>query len=453
MKNTWKKIVFALLTMISIESSAFAESASQPSQADRIKELESMVNHLIHEVQTLKKNQEQTSAVAVSSTAAPETLSSDEISSLKKIASGYESNPQIFERGPSWYDKLSLGGYGEMHFNFSEGDGKDKSDLHRLVLTTDYQFEDWLHFVGEFEIEHGYVDDDNGELVVEQAYAEAAISDKLNLRIGRVLAPLGYINANHEPTLFNGVERPTFYRVMVPSTWSVDGIGATGSLNEYISWEAYIAGSLDGSKFDYSGIRGGRIKQEPSMHSPAFTGRVDIYPLAGKEMTNDQQLRLGFSTFVGGLDNTNGGGSNDISSDIALGVFDYHHTIGRLDLIGALAYTHISDAEEMASKNVAEEMLGWYQEVACRIMPAAWKKGRLENSELTAFVRYDWFDTQYSMPANLKADERGRYDEFTFGLTFHVTPQFVLKTDYQIREDKAGSDLGDLINLGVGFSF
>ena len=51
------------------------------------------------------------------------------------------------------------------------------------------------------------------------------------LYLGRSLAPLGIVGPRHEPPLFFGVERPNVEKYILPSTWSVDGVG--------LNWRSY----------------------------------------------------------------------------------------------------------------------------------------------------------------------------------------------------------------------
>ena len=47
-------------------------------------------------------------------------------------------------------------------------------------------------------------------MLIEQAAVDFLLSEPFNIRVGRVLTPLGIINKWHEPPSFNGVERPSF---------------------------------------------------------------------------------------------------------------------------------------------------------------------------------------------------------------------------------------------------
>ncbi|MBE0534429.1 MAG: hypothetical protein IH624_02085 [Phycisphaerae bacterium] len=350
------------------------------------------------------------------------------------------------------FDKFRFGGYGELHANFTEGKGPDQIDLHRLVVYLGYEFTDWIQFHSEWEIEHGFVTDGaGGEFVIEQAYFDFLFSDLFNVRVGRVLTPLAITNKWHEPTLFNSVERPSFDRFIIPTTWSSDGIGIFGNLSDALSYEAYVVGGLNGSRFNaINGIRGGRIKESPSLHDPAVTGRIDYYPLAAGDST--QSLRLGLSGYFGGLDNGNNGKNPGINGDIGIYSADFQYSHGRFDLLGALAHTHVDGARKIGN-GTAEEMFGWYLEGAYHWLPDSWKTGKLARSDAVVFLRYDDFDTQYRMPSGVARNPAGDRNEWTVGLAYWPTPGVVIKADYQIPDDATGDDLPHRINFGIGFTF
>jgi len=348
--------------------------------------------------------------------------------------------------------KLKLGGYGDIHANFKEGSESDKVDFHRLVMYLGYDFDDWIKFHSETELEHAFVSDGDGEISIEQAHLNFLLSDNFNIRAGRILTPIGIINKTHEPPTFNGVERPNFAKYIIPTTWSSDGIGLFGSLNPSLNYEAYVVAGLDGDSFSSSGIRGGRIKSEQSLNEVAFTGRLDYRPYEEVLSNSDQSLRLGLSGYFGGLDNTDGGGGSGKDGEIAMTSADFQYSISKFDFRGVIANTNIDGARDFGG-GVAEEMFGWYLEGAYHFWPDEWKTGKLEKSDATVFVRYEEYDTQNEMPSGIAKDRTKDVDEVTVGVNFYLTPNFVIKADYQISDDASGSDRDDLFNLGLGWMF
>ena len=416
----WGLLMSGIVLSQSTEATAVAGDNSLKATQREVKELKETVGELTTEVQRLKEKESEESPLL-----------------------GLDST----------LDKLKFGGYGEFHANFTEGTEKDKADFHRLVLYMGYDFADWITFHSETELEHAFVSDDDGEISIEQAYIDFLIDDDFNIRAGRILTPIGIINKKHEPPTFNGVERPTFATNIIPTTWASDGVGIFGSLNPSLTYEAYVVGGLDGSNFNStSGIRGGRIKERPSLNEPSVTGRLDYYPFSATQSDPDQSLRLGASGYFGGLDNGDEGANPGIDGEIGITSADFEYSIQKLDFRGVIAHINIDGARQIGN-NVAEEIFGWYLEGAYHYWPEEWKVGKLAKSDATVFLRYEDNDTQHEMPSGVSENGAGDRTEWTFGTNIYLTPNLVVKADYQIRDDDSGSDLDDLLNLGIGWAF
>lgn len=351
---------------------------------------------------------------------------------------------------PSWMDRFTLGGYGEIHANFVNGEPGDQIDLHRFVLYLGYRFEDWIQLHSEVEIEHGLVSSEaeEGEVSMEQLYVDFRSSDSLNFRVGRFLTPVGIINDRHEPTTFNGVERPDFETFVIPTTWSSDGAGIFGNLGERMKYQLYVCAGLDGSGFDaVEGIREGRQEQLAGLHQPAITGRVDWFPEA-----SSSDLRLGLSFYGGGVDNGPEEVNPGVDADMELYAADFQYSLGQWDFRGVYAYEKINGAADIGN-NVASAIDGFYVEAARHVFPDAWKSGKWEKADLVAFARYDDVDTQASMPSGVAADPEGDRNIVTFGLSFFPTTNLVVKADYQIRDDDTPNGLPERLNFGIGWAF
>lgn len=436
----WALVAGVSLAVFGAHRRADAGEPAVDPREQRIEQLERAVRELAEQIQALKRER-----------ADEKTERQEQVELMEELAGKLEEMDGSPLLDPaSWVNKFEFGGYGEMHANFTEGDSGDQFDLHRLVLYIGYDFNEWIKFRSETEVEHAFVKDKDGELSMEQAYVDFLLSDSLNFRVGRILTPLGIVNKTHEPPRFNGVERPLFATNIIPTTWSSDGVGIFGSVTPSLRYEAYVVGGLDGSMFTpTTGIRNGRIKERPSLNDPAVTGRVDYYPLAGLA---GGSLRVGLSSYYGGLDNGDQGADPGVHGNILINSADFECSVSRFDFRGVVAHQDISNARQMGA-GTASEIMGWYLEGAYHFWPEKWKTGKLERSDAVVFVRYDEADTQYKMPSGVAADPTGDRQEWTFGVSFYPTPNFVIKGDYQVRKDDAHSDPRNGFNFGAGWEF
>ena len=349
--------------------------------------------------------------------------------------------------------RLAFGGYGEIHANVVEGPGNDQIDLHRIVLSTRYDFTSWLTFQSEFEVEHAFVaPDGTGEVDIEQAYIEYTVCDWLHVRAGRMLVPLGIVNRRHEPTNFNGVERPEFDNYIIPSTWFADGVGIRGWLGPAVTYEAYVMSSLNGSKFNADGIRDSKLEQSSSLNQPAFSGRIDWFPFALAVSPDEETLRFGASSFLGGLNNGTAGVDPGINGNINIVSADFEYRYSRFDFRGEFAFEDIKGAEQIGN-GTASEIVGGYWEAALHVLPDGWRCGRLQKADALIFVRYDDYNTQYRMPIGVAADPAFQRYEWTVGVGFLPVPNFVVKADYQLPHDETSNHLPARFNAGLGWQF
>ena len=348
-------------------------------------------------------------------------------------------------------ERLTIGGYGEYHGNFIKDGGK-YADPHRFVLYLGYDFGSGITMHSETELEHGFVNDGDGEISLEQLYAEIELNDNHSVLIGRLLNPLGIINQRHEPNTFNGVERPNVEKYIIPSTWSQDGVGLSGRLNDELTYQLQLTSSLDGSAFDATnGIRDGRVKENPSLSDPALSGRLDWAP------QDVDGLRLGVSFYSGGA--TGGNKDADVGVDASVDILalDAEYSIGNLDLRGVLADSQVTGAEALNAlfgNDVGSRQTGAYLEAAYHLLDRSDRDpdARFPESDLVAFVRVEEYDTQDELPTGAAADPTAHRKDITVGLGWWLTPKFVIKAELQDL-DFADSNIAraDQVNLGIGW--
>ena len=172
---------------------------------------------------------------------------------------------------------LIIGGYGEVHGNFylnddNQRESNAKLDVHRLVSFIGYKFNDKVTFVSEVEYEHVI------ELYVEQAFLDYKISENISFQSGLMLIPMGIQNLYHEPNTFNGVERTSVDKYIVPTTWREIGAGVSGRLNDYsINYQLMMVNGFNGFEDGrglFSGKNGLRSARQKGAESYVKIGRA-----------------------------------------------------------------------------------------------------------------------------------------------------------------------------------
>lgn len=339
---------------------------------------------------------------------------------------------------------VTVGGYGEILYNQPEGDNGEL-DVQRLVLLFGYKFNDRTQFVTEIELEHV------NEVFVEQAFLQYSVSDNVNLRAGLMLVPMGIVNEYHEPTTFNGVERPSTDGAIVPSTWREIGVGISGRLdNASLRYQAYLMNgfaSVNGTKVlgGSNGLRNGRQKGiKSTINKPTFSAKLDHYGIQG--------LRLGLAGYVGRTQAEDAIDAVD-GADVGIAMIglDARYAYKRFTARGQFINASIADTEDyniLNNANLGSKLQGWYLEGAYNLLPQTKKQ------QLFAFARYEDYDTHASVEGDLLRNLAYDRNEWTFGLSYKLAPGAVVKADYQIKDNTAvGNNALNQLNFGIGVWF
>ncbi len=345
--------------------------------------------------------------------------------------------------------KLTFGGYGEITYNQPESQNGEL-DVQRLVMMFGYKFNDKVQFFTEIEYEHVE------EVFVEQAFVNYSIGDNLSLRGGLMLVPMGIINEYHEPTTFNGVERPVVDNKIVPTTWREIGIGVNGRFPEVnLSYQAYIfngfkstdsnSDEINGRLKGSSGLRGGRQKGiQSTVSTPTFSAKLDYYGILG--------LRLGLSGYFGKTQ-----ADDDIEDidgaiiGIAMVGLDARFNFKKFEARGEFICASLSDTDDyndLTEKDLGSALMGYYIEGGYNILPLTAKQ------RLVAFARYENYDTHAETEENTPRNDAFNRSDFTLGLSYHIVDGVVIKGDYQFKENAlSGSEVYNQLNFGIGVWF
>lgn len=325
--------------------------------------------------------------------------------------------------------KTHIGGYGELHYNYLEGDNttdKKEIDFHRFVLFFSHDYSDRIRFVSELELEHSLAGEGkNGEVELEQAFIDF-IDDAGGWRVGLFLLPMGLLNLSHEPPVFYGVERNPVETNIIPTTWWEAGIARYGRLSEALRYEVALHSGLEikdiasGSNF---AVRSGRQKvSEAGGGNPAVTGSLNWIAAPGIELGASAQYQSDAA-------------DEDETVDGAV-LLDLHGSIKKnnfeLRALYALWNIDGSGPESIG----ADEQEGYYIEPAYRFSPA-W----------AVFTRYSAWD---NTAGNNPDSESTQVDA---GVNFYPHENVVLKADLQHLEIGGSNQKRSGVNLGVGYQF
>jgi len=273
---------------------------------------------------------------------------------------------------------------------------------------------------------------------------------------------MGIINEYHEPSTFNGVERPNLDKYIVPTTWREIGAGFTGVFpSAALSYQLYLMNgfsSYDGAALlsGSNGFRKGRQKGAESMiNTPNLSFRLNYFGISG--------LQLGLSGYTGQTQSTlyNGVDKGDApavavadSSVVGLTMFgaDARYLLGGLQLRGQLNYGLVSNSSaynDFTGSDMGSAISGWYGEIAYNLLHGM---DRYE-SELIPFFRYEQYNTHTSVESVMVVDPSYKRNDLTFGLGWKMARGAMLKIDYQVFRNQGPEGGRQQFNAGVAIWF
>ncbi len=326
--------------------------------------------------------------------------------------------------GSGWWDRTSVGGYGELHWNYFE-DAGDTVDFHRFVLFVNHEFNDWIQFFSELEVEHSISGDGQpGEVELEQAFIRLDWKESFSTDVGLFLMPVGITNETHEPNTFYGVERNNIEARIIPSTWWEAGIKGNWRFDNGFSVDAGITSGLD---IESSGeIRSGRQKvAKAANEAPGYVGRVKYTGVPG--------LELGLSAYY--QDDMAQSDPADIQGLLTSGHVDYRKGDFRMRALYARWDLEGTDSAE------AESQSGYYLEPSYR-----WELDE-HFGEIGVYFRY----SNYRYFSGSLKDNK----VYEIGINYWPTEYVVFKADLQdISDSDQWKSKGDkALNLGMGYQF
>jgi len=328
----------------------------------------------------------------------------------------------------NWWQRTSVHGYGELHYN---GGDQDEVDFHRAVIGVQHRFTDQLKAEAELEIEHSVSGDgEPGEVLLEEAKIEYQHADWLEASAGLFYVPLGILNPRHKPADYFGVERNTVERDIIPTTWSEAGVLLGGDIGAGFGYRVAAHSGLDvpiAGANAFKPRNGRQNAAEAEAENGALTAALLWRGLPGVELGLAGQYQSDITQGALGIDAT----LFSAHADILYQGFGLRGLYARWDL------NQVPGGPQTIGRDL---QYGWYLEPSYRFDTGIGQFG--------LFARYSERDNEAGDGTD------STILQFDVGTNYWPHPQVVIKADYQweTRPAASGRD-DDRVNLGIGYQF
>lgn len=475
-----RSILGALSILALTVTSVFAEESLE----ERVKRLE----------EALQKAQERESRGVPAESVQPKQypMSSGPMTDIKVGRKGEEAIPLGFGStgsGKLIYakpflsaPKATIGGYVDVMYNVLSRQNLDNPSRNsfgqqRLVPFIYADITDRVKFAAEIELERGGTNAPqtgpsntlgDGSISVEFAQLDYLIDERINLRGGLLLMPVGKFNLLHDSPLNDLVDRPMVSRLIIPSTWFEAGAGIYGtfypSALSKIDYELYAVNGMSHNNSSTAitdlGVRSARGSVSRDRDdSKAVVGRLAFSPMLGIEIAG--------SGFHGQYKPSAGAIGSGVIDIFAV---DWTLQRGPFELIGEAAWTRISNNNTTGVGNGIGPagMFGYYVQGNYHFMPEFLKRLApthfSDASTFTATVRWEQVDTDTdnrTLGRGNTLGNRRELDRLTVGLNYRPIEDMVFKVNWQYNAQNGAAGLrpaGDLGNAsspmdGDGFLF
>lgn len=368
--------------------------------------------------------------------------------------------------------KTIISGYGEAHYILNTQRETATATIKRIVLFVGHQFSDKISVHTELELEDALVsaEGEGGEVALEQAFLKFKLNNPGNYIIAGLFIPrLGFINENHLPNTFNGVNRPFTEQFVIPSTWREIGVGYFGTVSSIpgLSYSASLTNGLNSEKFDNgTGISGGRqLGSEAKGLNLAVTASVRYY---------FNNFRVQASGYIGGSTALEKRVADSLLLDagpfanpVKLAEVNVEYTNNGWNVRALASYVHISnssDINQAFANNTPESFYGAYGEVAYDFLYPTQNGAK----SLILFGRYEYMDLSATLPTNGVQNGINQRQYIVTGITYKPVRGVAIKADYVHRlTGEPNENLivtpfprqvpyyksNGFINLGIAYSF
>ncbi len=336
-----------------------------------------------------------------------------------------------------------ISGYGEARYSLNTKRKTAEASLERVVLFVGHKFSNKISLFTEMELENALVtgsggdegESGKGSIAMEQAFIKFNLKNPANYIVAGLFIPrIGYLNENHLPSTFNGVDRPFAEQLVIPAVWREIGVGYYGSVARVpgLNYSVALTNGLNSAAFtNGSGIKDGR--QFGSKAAGLNLG------LSASVLYYINNFRLQASGYIGGstaLEKRVADSlllnSGPFGNPVVLGEMNGQYSNNGWNLRAIFAYIHISEAAAINrayANNTPESLYGGYAEAGYDFF----HKKYASQKSLIAFGRYEYMNLSATIPFNGVQNDANKQQYIVAGLTYKPVSSVAVKLDYVQR--------------------
>ncbi len=415
----------------------------------------------------------------------------EEYQELLKRVSELETKTQEVQETAKKESRLTFGGYGEITMSqhmysdawkrysapsmYADDEGYGRVDIPHAVFFVGYNFGKGWSFGSEIEFEHGGVEaaveleqeengeyeqeiERGGEVALEQFWINKRWSNKINLKMGHMVIPVGQLNKYHMPNEYFGVFRPEGEATIIPSTWHETGLSLWGRVGDW-SYEAMFVAGLDAERFDSWGwiaSASGSPYEFTIANTYAGALRIDNHSI--------DNLTLSVSAYLG---NSASNSLKDKYDDSVKGLvtllsFDGVYRSENFAAKANVLYGTLGDSYEITKGNsssgtssmssglpVAKSALTYGAEAGYNIFSFIPKA---KDQKLFVFARYEFYDSMYSVEDGVTMRNYCERTCISGGINYNPIPQIAIKMEYQSRLFPSPYNTENTLALGFTYT-
>ncbi|TSD66564.1 hypothetical protein FFF34_003925 [Inquilinus sp. KBS0705] len=333
-----------------------------------------------------------------------------------------------------------ISGYGEAKYSIDTKRKSAEANLKRVVLFLGHKFSNKISLFTELEVEDALVSSagegvaGKGGISMEQAFLKFNLNPTTYLVAGLFIPRIGYINENHLPTTFNGVDRPFLEEQIIPSTWREVGVGLYGQIKNIpgLNYSLALTNGLNSEGFSSAdGIAGGRqLGQASNGLNLGLSGSLLYY------ISN---FRLQASGYIGGstakeqrVADSLQLNSGPFGNPVSLGEVNAQYSNSGITFRAIATVVNIKNADAINrafANNTPETMYGGYAELGYDLL---FNKYHNEKSFIV-FGRYEYLDLSAKIPDNGLKNDANKKQYFVGGFTYKPIRGIAIKGDYVRR--------------------